>query len=448
MALNGGTGEQVLPVPLMPGFKRQVLPVLVVYWLLSVALATLGQPAALVVGAWATVTTIMMWPVGRQLGRAYKSYRTTWFVIGVLSMLGIPAFGYLMIDSTQPAVKLAALIALAIDIGLWGIPASTRSAFSNPVRMLFRPDLIFGDGRILAGGIVAIGFGIKFVFSDMPPGNIPNGNWYALFLVIVLALVQIIPLRGMWKMRNRISRVLFDRWESYAAVAAKELYLLLAVVALMFGFHNFYGGVTPFTRNVLAGSEQGFVIMVAFGLFIVLARSYYKKYEIGDPFITESFGQGLVKHSILAVGLIGFMYGYLNVMLGGFPKMPNVGNNLYLSILGVMMILWGVTLLVPLRAWAQSNQRRAMMRQMVEVILPALNDNLRLRAMRKIVGAVARLPEARRLGLVTDMLRFLGEMTAADREKVMKTQLEVLSSLEPDERIGMMKAMDYAMAHS
>ncbi len=431
---------------MMPGFRKRILPVLVVYWALTAIFALLNQPVALVIGSWATVTTIMVWPVGAPLGKAYDSYRTGWFIIGVASMVGIPLFGYLIIASTDSIAKYAALLGLAIDIGVWGIPASTQSAFSRPIPMLFRPDLIFGDGRILAGGIVAVGLGIVSMFG--PPGIAPKGNWYALFSVIVLALIQIIPLRGMWKMRNRLSRLLFDRWDSYLVTVAKESYLILAVIALMFSFHNFFGGVIPFTRNVLAGSNEGLAIMVGAALFMILVRSWYKKYRIGDPFIVESFRQGLVKHGILAIGLVGFLYGLVNVMMGHFPRTFNTGNFLYQSIVGAIMLAWGAMLLVPVRAWAQGNQIKALHRQMVAVVLPRLSDDLRVKAIRKVITAVSEIPEKRRDKIVKDMTAFLGEMDEKDRQKVVKTQLEVLSSLPEDERLAMMKAMDNAMSHT
>lgn len=53
----------------------------------------------------------------------------------------------------------------------------------------------------------------------------------------------------------------------------------------MFSFHNFFGGVIPFTRNVLAGSNEGLAVMVVAALFIILVKSWYKKYRIGDPFL-------------------------------------------------------------------------------------------------------------------------------------------------------------------
>jgi hypothetical protein len=109
------------------------------------------------------------------------------------------------------------------------------------------------------------------------------------------------------------------------------------------------------------------------------------------------------------------------------------------------MLAWGIILLVPVRSWAQSNQREAMMMQMVETMLPGISDELRGKTMNKVISAVSRLPEKRRLKMVKDMMRFIGEMEHKDREKVMKTQIEVLSSLPQEARMVMMKAVDNAM---
>lgn len=435
--------EDKLGIPMLPGFKGKILPVLIVYSIATALFTLLGEPIALVVGSWATVTTIMLWPVGKALGRRYTTYKTSWFIIGVVSMIGIPLFGYLIIISNDPLTKYVSVVALVLDIGVWGIPLSTKSAFSHPVSMLFRPDLLFGDGRLLAGGIVAVGFGMVNIFG--PPGAMPKGNWYALFLVIILGLIQIIPLRGMMKMRNRISRLLFDKWNSYFATVVKESYLIIAIAALMFGLHNFFGGVTPFTMNVLAGSSEGLVIMATFAFFVILARAWYKKYKIGDPFVVESIAQSIVKHSIFGIGLVGFLYGYLNVMIGSFPRLPNAGNYLHQSTIGSLMLVWGLTLLVPIRAWAQGNQRGAMMRQMVEIVLPSLNEDLRAKGMKKVVDAVSDLPEGSRLRIVKDMVSFLREMEDKDKEKVMKTQFQLISSLPSEKRMVMIRAMDHAM---
>jgi hypothetical protein len=433
-----------LRIPMMPGFATRILPLLAVYWGLTGVFTALGQPIALVIGAWATVTTIMLWPIGARFGRTYRSYRTPWFLVGVVSMVGIPVFGYIILSSTSSLVTYVALIALVVDIGVWGIPASSRSAFSSPVPMMFRPDLIFGDGRLLAGGLVALGLGMKFIFSDGPPGNLPHGNWWALFFAILLGLVQIIPLRGIWKMRSRMSRMLTGRGTNYATAVAKESYLLVALVLLMFSFHNFFAGVIPFTKNVLAGSTLGLTIMLVAGAVLVLVRAGYKL-RIGDPFVVESFRQSIAKQLILVVGVLAFVYGLLNVMLGHSPLLPNVGSNLYLSEIGVGMVVWGVLLLVPVRAWAQQNQRRAMLRQMVHVVMPALPDRARAVTLWKITWALSGLSAERREELVGAMIGFLAEMPVEAREKIMRSQIDAMARLPSDRRGAMMDAMNRAM---
>jgi len=148
-------------------------------------------------------------------------------------------------------------------------------------------------------------------------------------------------MRGMWKIRNRISAILFNKSTSLTATALREIYLFVAITLLLFGFHNFFGGVIPFTKNVLAGSIPGLLIMLASASATVILRSWYKKNVIGAPFIVESYSQSLVKHAIFAVGLIIFMYGFVNVMVGGFPRVPNSGSFQYLTIIGgVIGRLW------------------------------------------------------------------------------------------------------------
>jgi len=432
---------QELGLPMHPSFRKKILPLLILYWIIAVVLAIVGQPAALVVALWGSITTIMLWPVSEHYGEGRKP----WFVIGVLSMIGIPLFGYMIISATSATVKFAALLALVVDIGIWGVPLCMKNAFGKPVKMLFRPDLLLGDGRILAGGIVAVGLGIKLIFTNAPHGDVPIGNWYALFFVIVFGLLQIIPMRGMWKIRNRISAILFNKSTSLTATALREIYLFVAITLLLFGFHNFFGGVIPFTKNVLAGSIPGLLIMLASASATVILRSWYKKNVIGAPFIVESYSQSLVKHAIFAVGLIIFMYGFVNVMVGGFPRVPNSGSFQYLTIIGGVLVAYGVIMLVPVRSWAQGNQRDAIVGQMVYAILPRLESKHRALVMKKVIDAVAGLSEKRRSKMVKVMVNSLKLLHKNERDAVMQTQIDVLSELPADKRLALMKAIDEAI---
>jgi hypothetical protein len=426
-------------LPIYPSFKNRILPILVVYWLLAAIFTSLDFPISLVIAAWATVTTIMLWPVETSI--KYTQYRSPWFIIGVFSMVGIPAFGYLIITASSAWIKYFSVIGLAIDIGIWGIPLCLKSAFGRPVRMLFRPDLIFGDGRILAGGIVAIGLGMKFIFTNAPPGDIPKGNWYALFLVILLGLLQIIPFRGMWKMRNRITRILVGKWSSFWATALKEFYLIVAITFLLFSFHNFFGGAIPFTRNVLAGSIEGELIMIISSLYLIILRSYYK-IKIGDPFFFETFKQTLIKNSILVSGLIPFFYGYLNVMVDSFPRVPNAGDFSYLTYIGLALMSWGIVLLIPIRSWAQRNQREAIMDQMVKIILPILNKEDRVALFSKALNKASSLNDDIRYKIMKILFSKVTELDKDKRKEIMNDMMESLTKIEDSKKKEIMSTMD------
>jgi hypothetical protein len=347
----------------------------------------------------------------------------------------------LIITASSAWIKYFSIIGLAIDIGIWGIPLCLKSAFGRPVRMLFRPDLIFGDGRILAGGIVAIGLGMKFIFTNAPPGDIPKGNWYALFLVILLGLLQIIPFRGMWKMRNRITRILVGKWSSFWATALKEFYLIVAITFLLFSFHNFFGGAIPFTRNVLAGSIEGELIMIISSLYLIILRSYYK-IKIGDPFFFETFKQTLIKNSILVSGLIPFFYGYLNVMVDSFPRVPNAGDFSYLTYIGLALMSWGIVLLIPIRSWAQRNQREAMMDQMVKIILPILNKEDRVALFSKALNKASSLNDDIRYKIMKILFSKVTELDKDKRKEIMNDMMESLTKIEDSKKKKIMSTMD------
>jgi hypothetical protein len=434
-----------LHLPLFPGFKSRIFPLLLLYWIVAIAISLLyGSGVPLVIAGWLSPTTIMLWPVGRGMGLKYIQYRTPWFIGSVLSMSGVP-LSVLWIVSTpmtdQVTKHVALVILIAVVIGFFGVEVAHEKAFGKPLKMFFRPDLILGPNRILAGGLAALAIGMKFMFTNAPPGDTPVGNWYAFFIIIILGLYQLIPLRGLVKMRTMVSRMLYDKKRGFGITALKELYLIVAISLMLFAAHNFFGGVVPFTRQVLAGSVEGTVIMILAGAFVVLVRAWYKKH-IGDPFFKETISQSVWKDLILAIGMTAYFYGYVNVMVDHFPRTLNLGTNTYLSELGLGLYLWGLILLIPLRAWARQNQQRGIIEQMVGAMLPSLDDEQRTRIMKKVLSAILDLPEHRRLKVVRSIVKTLGRMNPVDRDKVMSTQLYVLSSLPAGKRLLMIKAMD------
>lgn len=94
-------------VPIYVGFRQEILPFLTVLWAaLLIGWFLTSQPIFWALIPWATVTTLMLWPVARQLGRAYLSYRSVLFVLGVLSMAYIIVTGLVLQSAAPYPVKL------------------------------------------------------------------------------------------------------------------------------------------------------------------------------------------------------------------------------------------------------------------------------------------------------------------------------------------------------
>ncbi|MDG6933680.1 MAG: hypothetical protein JRN68_03180, partial [Nitrososphaerota archaeon] len=184
-----------LKLSLFPGFKNEILPLLLLYWVVAIILSlSFRSGIPLVIAGWLSPTTIMLWPVGRRVGLKYIQYRTPWFIASVLSLAGVPLSVLWIIYtplSDQAAEHVALVILIAVIIGLFGVEVAHARAFGKPVRMFLGPDLKVGSNRILAGGIAALVIKTKFMFPNAPPGDTPVGNWYAFFVIIALGLYQL-----------------------------------------------------------------------------------------------------------------------------------------------------------------------------------------------------------------------------------------------------------------
>jgi len=123
-------------LPILEGFREELLPALVALWiaLLAVWLGA-GHEFGLAVAIWATVTTIMLWPVGRRLGRPYLSYRRSLFLLGVLSMAYIPAVGFVLQSGLPYWAKVVFWLLLPADLTVFAILPSLPQAIGRPIRM-------------------------------------------------------------------------------------------------------------------------------------------------------------------------------------------------------------------------------------------------------------------------------------------------------------------------
>jgi len=168
---------QELGLPMHPSFRKKILPLLILYWIIAVVLAIVGQPAALVVALWGSITTIMLWPVSEHYGERQEA------LVRNRSPEHDRNTALWLYDNKRNKRdrKVCCAFGTCCRYRNLGRALCMKNAFGKPVKMLFRPDLLLGDGRILAGGIVAVGLGIKLIFTNAPHGDVPIGNWYALF---------------------------------------------------------------------------------------------------------------------------------------------------------------------------------------------------------------------------------------------------------------------------
>lgn len=452
-------------LPFLLGFRNDLAPALAAIWVVAGALfVATGWPAWLVVALWASVTTIMLWPVGRRLQIPYSTYRRPLFVLGVLSMASLPALG-IALDLLPPNTKeaaslsrLAALVAAILVLTGFSVLAAARGAIGRPLPMFFRPDILFGDGRVLATGIIALGISFRLLLGGLPPAEpqlpAPNGSWWGILFAIGLGLVQIIPLRGMLKLRMRLARVSLGRWTGWGAVVVRETYLILAVLAVLYGFHNVFMGKTPLVDQTLIGLEAdrfaeaglpGLVSLVLAGLFLVFVRGGYKR-RIGDPFLRETRRQTVAKQALFVVGIVWLLYSFGVIMTGRpFLRAPLVNTAPAPLILGLALFVWGVLLVGPIRAWAQRNQRLALIGQMATVLLPAMAPGQRKAVMLRVMDGLAHCSTPDRIAYVSAMLDELGRAPAEVRSLMDALRVECLAELPSDTRRRLMVAMDAAM---
>lgn len=455
------------PVPILPTFSESLFPTLLFSWMLILALfVRFGWDFLPAVGIWATVSTIMLWPVGKEVGRSYFSYRNPLFILGVLSMAGLPLLG-LFLQILPPTSRVNPeltrtwlLLVVVADLTIFSIVAATKTAITKPIAMFFRPDILFGDGRILGTGMIALGLSMRFLFADVPEKfphiPAPVGNWWGIYFAIAFGLLQIIPLRGMVKLLMRAARMTQNKWGGWGAVILRESWLVLASLSLLYGFHNVFGGKIPtqsdywFLNGLMPEhfSEAGFpglISLVLAALFIIFVRGGYKKY-IGDPFFKETLGQSIIKQILFLIGFIWLFYSFAHVMEEKpFFSGPTPIEMWPAALIGWSLFFWGVLMLGPIRIWAQRNQRIGIVKQMAAVFLPASDRETRERVLEKMMNGLVSLPEKERLTLMMAMQEAISEADE-DVQKIMTdSRMEVLSKLSSEKRKIIMGTMDKLM---
>lgn len=449
-------------LPVLVGLKQELLPYLLLLWTgLVIAYAVTTEPAVFPIGVWATVTSIMLWPVGRRLGRRYLSYRTPLFVLAVATMAWIPAVGLIVESDASFNVRSAAFFALPAVVSVFGIIVSLKWAIARPIEMFFRPDLLFGDGRVLAGGILSMVLGMRYLIGAFPPDMttawpLPAWNWWGLLLAIAGGLVPMIAGRGMLKLIMRLSRMRDDRLGGWIAVFLRELMLVAAALGIGYGFHNVFAGTTPFTTGLNTDGDgfwPSIAIMAVSTFWMVVVRGAYKKLVIGDPFIKETPTQALVKHAMLTAGLFGLFYGLIallhqtdmGIQMGWDTLRTPEDQTGEMIAIGTGLFTWGIIVLIPFRVLAQHFQREAMVAQMAAVIVPYQTETARVKLMTRIMTALSEMREGQARHYMKAMIRGLASASADVRTLMTSTRVEVLAELPQERLSALMRAQAGAL---
>ncbi len=442
-------------LPVFEGFLGELLPTLAVLWGLLIALYLISrQPLWWAVLPWATVTTLMLWPVGWSLDRTYFSYRSPLFVLGVLSMAYIIGAGLAFMSPLPFMTKSWVFWGLAADLTVLAIIPSLPRAIGRPIGMFFRPDLLFGDGRVLCCGTLAMVLGLRYMIGTPAKGGapwpVPAWDWYAILVAISLGFIPLIAVRGLLKLLLRLRRLRDGAWGGWGSTLVREGLLVLTILAIGYGFHNAFLGRQPFTWGFLniPAFWEALAILLAGAFFLVVVRGAYKKH-VGDPFIAETLRQTWIKQILYVVGALILFYGLMSLLhtdaahyrIGqAHLRTLNLDRPAQFWI-GFAIFLWGLVVLLPFRVLAQHYQRQAIVSQMAAVILPTFPEAQRRKVMSKFLAAVSRMPASQRRTYLVAMNRSLASAPEPARAAMTRSMLALVVDLEERARNLVLEGM-------
>lgn len=446
-------------LPILPRFGVDILPALVILWLgLIGGYVVTGRDYLWTLLPWATVTTIMLWPVGRALGRPYLSYRSVGFIIGVISMAYIPLAGFALTAPLSFGWKSVIFFGMVVDLTVLGILPGLRWFIGQPVGMFFRPDLLFGDGRVLATGILSLVLGLRYIIGSPAmgvPWPLPNWDWYAILFAIVAGLIPMIAVRGLLKLVMRMRRLRDGAWTGWGAILVREGFLVVTMLSVGYGFHHAFMGRPPFTEPILTSDPDfwpALAITVAGAAILILGRGAYKKH-IGDPFILETVLQSFVKQILLVIGAVVLFYGFMSLLhMGPMARQMGINglrtwdNSARVWQIGLPFFFWGVLMLVPIRILIQHYQRHAIVAQMAAVIVPNQAPHHAKDLLRRLMLGMLRMDGPRRVAYLVTMNQALATADPDVREVMTQTMVWVLAELPEGLRDVMMDSQAAALA--
>ena len=206
-----------------------------------------------------------------------------------------------------------------------------------------RPDLVVPDGVALVMGTVFTGLGVREL--TLKSFTLPTWNWWG-FLIAVVGMLILIPVRGMLKMKIRMG----GEMRGAKGVIVKEGLLIVGISVLAYGFHNVFNGLTPFTYPII---WNGGAIAILAAFIKILARGYYK---LGINPKKETKGQMFKKDVMYFLALLLFFWGYMSILTGEYRKILTVSGFL----VGLAILALGFWLLTAVRERIRENVKDEM----------------------------------------------------------------------------------------
>lgn len=392
------------------------------------------------------IIVVMIWPMAGT--QRYFAYKRPLFIASIVLEWWIILMGVALVIPNTVLEKdfwfQLGLVSFFLVTAICSLPWACGEYRPG---LFFRPDLIFGNGCYLARGEIFVALGIKLLV--VPPPAQPIWSWWGLSWAII-AMVMLVPLRGVVKMRMMRARMLgLNKWTGSglrAGLWLKELYLFAGLIALVYGFANVYMGKMPFTWHAGEPMNQpgpdwwGLLYLGIAGLILVPLRGWYKT-TLPEP---PTFGQALLKNFILWLGFIPLIYGFLTLLMG-VPQLfeatfgwYNFGWSMLISALGFLMV-------VPLRTITQRDEFRGTMRVMIPRMAD-LSDATRRLMMGRRLAVVATMPDRPRKENIQLMMRIIHALPEPAHETMVRTRAELVATVPEERRAALMSAMAMAMA--
>lgn len=391
----------------------------------------LAVPTALLV----VLVVSLLWPSGGV--RGYFSYRTPIVVVAMAAELWIVVLGVaLHLPSGRVASDEWFQAGQVVFFLLTALNASPGITGTYRAGAGLRPDLIFGGGAYLVRAEIFVALGIELITSPERVAH-PVWNWWAV-IAEVAALLITVAYRGLLKMQMRRARFLgADNWMgagARAGVWVREGFLYLALLFVVYAFFNMYTGLVPFTW--VPGDPQapgghpvwsGLAWLAVAFVILVPARGLLKT-RLPEP---PTLAQELAKQTLLWVGYLPLIYGFLLVFAGETPSLHgygyfNFGWGLWVSVLGIIM-------LVPLRAVTLREEFRGTVKIMAATIADTPEPQRRQLLARRL-ATVAALRDRERIIHLGLMVATVEDLPPDRRQGVQATRDAVLDAADPELR--------------